>query len=112
MIIPTKTVCYAYIKDPTVLGGMIKRRIDRVKDDRVVTAPGPGEVFYIGRKYSEIERIVVREEPISIAACLLGGKDAKPKWYGGVLEEFCSKTFFPNSPCLCSRCNPMIGQSL
>lgn len=94
MITPTKTVCYAYTKDPAVLGGMIKRRIDRVKDDRVVTAPGPGEVFYIGRKYSEIERIVVREEVI---------EQQRPQY------PWCSKNLNPLNPCDCGDCDKVLA---
>lgn len=64
MITPTKTVCYAYIKRPLATEGMVKRRIHSARDTCVVTVSPPGGSSISAYTYSEIERIVVREEAL------------------------------------------------
>ena len=101
MITPTRTVCYAIpvnSKERFVVNSA------RVNGALIELQQRPMKLHYL--PYSEIDRIIVREEPISIAASLLGSKNARQQWHGGVLPTECVKKFFLNADCLCEICAP------
>lgn len=98
MITPTKTVCYAKYEGKGTWHKVAYSNSEGVD----LEFPSRSNKVWPYRLFS---KFVVREEPISLEDLRDDVKGIEQAWHGGVVKSACSKTFFPDSPCFCEKCN-------
>lgn len=107
MITPTRTVCYAIpvnSKERFVVNSA------RVNGMLIELQQRPMKLHYLC--YSEVDRLIVREEPVEQYHPLMFHTSELPdlKIEPGEIKRYpvteCAKKFFLNADCLCEGCAP------